>query len=287
MEGVKTAMSAAKQKRKEGVMTKFDVLARTFVGGVKVAMTPRKSERDPKRLRAWLPKRTVRNSGLNAKFVLILVAAVFTAIFTKLSMDGGVLSAGDQVADIRWIYETGGILASVFLGFCASTWWTDWKTGDRQQLSVVEIDNKIEEEMHWISINLSHIRSSINLLDDPHEEFLKATHFMLQTQIGSVEEKISQMALQVDQLGYSSSEFLDEKKTRYIEIRTKVRELVQLLPKNSGLQEIEEDLTRMIESPAASLILRDRVTQSGEIETTDASAHRGTDAETGAPADDK
>ena len=254
-----------------------------------MAMSATKSEREPNRLRAWLPKRTVRNSGINARFVLILVAAAFTALFTKLSLHGGVSIGDVQGEDIRWIYETGSILASVFLGFCASTWWTDWKTGDRQQLSVVEIDNKIEEEMHWISINLSHIRSSINLLDNPHEEFLKATHFMLQTQIGSVEEKISQMALQVDQLGYSSSAFLEEKKVRYIEIRTKVRELVQLLPKNSGLQEIEDDLTRMIDNPPKNLMARDRVELADDREIGDSNAGESQEVDAGtiAPTDDE
>lgn len=250
-----------------------------------MATTSAKSDRDPHRLRAWLPKRTVRNSGLNGRFVLILVAAVFTAVFTalftKLSLHGGVITDAPSVEGIRWVYETGSILASVFLGFCASTWWSDWKTGDRNQLSVVEIDNKIEEEMHWISINLSHIRSSINLLENPHEEFLRATHFMLQTQIGSVEEKISQMALQVDQLGYSSSAFLEEKKHRYIEIRTKVRELVQLLPKNSGLQEIEVDLTRMIENPVVRPAATDRTVLAGDTEGDGASGSEQQDIDTG------
>ena len=143
--------------------------------------------------------------------------------------------------------------------------------------------------MHWISINLSHIRSSINLLDNPHDEFLKATHFMLQTQIGSVEEKISQMALQVDQLGYSSSAFLEEKKARYIEIRTKVRELVQLLPKNSGLQEIEDDLTRMIDNPATRLMTGDRVELADDREIGESNAGESQEVDTGtiAPPDDE
>lgn len=212
------------------------------MSGLKNAKEPEVSGKDRvSRLRGWLPSWMARGSAFNRRFILVVVAIIVTCLFSALGMtnppDGGVAF---------WLYEVGVVFSSVFLGFSLSNWWTAWDKGDDNRLAAEKIDDKVEEEIQWISENLKQIANSVSLLKDPPEGFFQATRFMLTAQLTAVSGRIERMVLEIDRLGYNSGDFLEEKKKRFGEIHTRVRELMDIVPQQAGLQGMDKAVTLLI-----------------------------------------
>ncbi|MDE0001475.1 MAG: hypothetical protein OXQ29_02110 [Rhodospirillaceae bacterium] len=195
------------------------------------------------RLREWLPRRMARQSALNRHFFLVIVAFLFAIMFSVAGMTNLV---DENVRAFAWLLEIGVVFSSIFLGFCLNNWWTAWDKGDEARIAAEKIDDKLEEEIQWISENLKQIANSVSLLKEPHEAFFEATRFMLTAQLTAVGGRIERMALEIDRLGYNSGEFLEEKRQRFKEIHSRVRELMNLVPKESGLQDIDKAVSGLI-----------------------------------------
>ena len=215
-------------------------------------------ETDVVALRGWLPKRLARESAFNRHFFLIWVALVFTVMFAASSI-------GAEENAYAWMYEIGVVLASAFFGFCLSNWWSAWDKGDDDRANAEKIDDKLEEEIQWISENLKQIANSVSLLKKPEEGFLDATRFMLTAQLTAVGGRIERMALDIDRLGYNSGAFLEEKKRRFTEIHARVRDLMRLVPSESGLEGMDRAVMSLIDGMGGPAALSDHSESDGGL----------------------
>lgn len=162
----------------------------------------------------------------------------------------------------------------VFLGFVLSRWWSDHQQGDRRRIETIRIDDEIEEEIQSISEDWQQVLNSMNLVN-PTPEFLRAARFLLSAQLNSVRGRMQRMALEIDKLGYSSIDFLDEKKQRFVQIREKIDELITVLPEEANPQDIGKifdvmtfKLEEGISDPAPNQLGRPEAEEAEDLDAT-------------------
>ena len=200
-------------------------------------------EHDSRKLRSWLPKTSVFGAMKLPSFYLVVMALFFVVLigFLTSSPSGGVSRSGGDETNLWEFFATiapvGFSIASVFLGFVLSRWWSDYQQGDHRRLETIRIDDEIEEEIQSISEDWQQVLNSMNLTN-PTPEFLRAARFLLSAQLNSVRGRMQRMALEIDKLGYLSIDFLDEKRQRFVQIREKIDELITVLPEDANPQDI-------------------------------------------------
>lgn len=177
-------------------------------------------------LRQWLPGVRHSKSLSSKSFFLVLISAAFTALF--LFMDVGLLT------------KAGSVLSSAFFGLMINHWWSEFMRGDAERREVIELDDRVEEEIQRIS---EHWKQAVHALkaltdDNPHPEFIRASRYFIGQHMNMVSGHIERSALRMDQLGFNSDAFFAEKKKRLSKVKHNALEVVLLMPKDTNTDPI-------------------------------------------------
>jgi hypothetical protein len=170
-------------------------------------------------LGGWLPKKRSLQRFFNRDLLTTLTVGLFTALAVFLS---------EHVPEqLHWFGVVMVALSNAALGVALTIWWEKSRADTRNRTEAKRIDRDIENEIQRISENWRQLIHAVStLVGQPPPEFIRAVQFLLGNHQVYVESRLTQYALQKDQLGFNSRAFLIEKRERLMQIQADAAEVL-------------------------------------------------------------